>query len=140
MSENPYSAPSEELNAKISSVGIPALLLLVLLLLTIFVDAWYVIMFFLDLQNAAQGMGWSFWMVRDWTFPIGLSIVIAAHCVIFAAMVSVLRRRRYKLSVIGCIVSLIPVLSPGIILGFPLAIWCLVLLSRPSVRSEFSSN
>jgi hypothetical protein len=57
-----------------------------------------------------------------------------------AGAVSMIRRTRYKLSLIGALCMLVPVLGPCFGLTFPIGIWILVVLFRAPIRDSFAPS
>ena len=49
------------------------------------------------------------------------------------------RLESYRLAVTGCILSVIPGLSPLVYLGIPFAIWGIVLLRKPTIQQAFDA-
>lgn len=43
----------------------------------------------------------------------------------------------YRWAMAGCIVCLIPLLSPGFILGIPLGVWALTVMNKPDIKKAF---
>ena len=66
----------------------------------------------------------------------GLLFVTASGLIIVAAW-KMRRLQNYWLAVTGAVCVLLPWLSPGCCLGFPFAIWALMVLFKPDVRSTF---
>ena len=139
---NPYtpSHQTEAVGELRSSAALPAGLLLSLLIPTLLYDAWFGYVIASDLVNASKTMGWSFSMVRDWGFLIKVVIVFSAHLFILAGAMRMMRGRSYWFSVAACVMSLIPVLTPALILGIPVAIWGLIVLRRDGVRLTFAAH
>ena len=141
---NPYTPTHEsEDTGKItsSSTALPAGLLVLLLIPTLLYDAWFAIyVIAADLMNASKSIGWSFSMVRDWGFLIKVVVVFSAHFLILVGAIRMWCKRSYWLAVASCVVSLIPVLTPALILGIPVGLWGLVVLRRDDVRSAFAAN
>jgi hypothetical protein len=140
---NPY-APSPAVEsgdpAAKSPTTIPALLLIVLLIPTLLYDAFFAYVIVADIMNAGQVMGWSFSMIREWGFLLRCFIVFSAHCMILLGAIWMLRNRRYWFAVASCMLSLVPVLTPVLVLGIPVGAWGLLVLRREAVRSAFRRN
>ena len=68
-----------------------------------------------------------------------LSYVIytLAMTIVIAGCFSMLQLKSYRVAMAGGIVALIPCCSPFIIVGIPLGIWALVLLTQPHIKAEF---
>jgi hypothetical protein len=64
------------------------------------------------------------------------ALYLPAGCIIISAGVSMRRLRGHGWAMTGSILAMIP-LSLGVVLGLPVGIWCLTLLSRKEVRDEF---
>ena len=60
------------------------------------------------------------------------------QCVAIAGSVCMILRKGYGVAVAGAIVSLVPLCGPCFGLSIPFAIWALILLLRPEVKSAFS--
>jgi hypothetical protein len=66
---------------------------------------------------------------------MGMMMVLPAWGLVGA--ISMLKRKRYNMAVIGAICMLVPLLGPCFGLTLPVGIWSLVLLRRKSVREAF---
>ena len=69
-------------------------------------------------------------------------VVLGALCVICGGVTlfSGLKLRKLQshgLCVTGCILAMIPCTSPCCLVGLPIGIWALVMMSKPEVRSQF---
>jgi hypothetical protein len=67
------------------------------------------------------------------------AIVTLAPAFGLAGALSMLKRKHYRLSVMGAACLLVPLVGPWFGLTFPLGIWLLVLLRRRSIRDQFAS-
>ena len=67
------------------------------------------------------------------------AIVTLAPAIGLAGALSMLKRKHYRLSVMGAATLLVPLVGPWFSLTFPLGILLLVLLRRRSIRDEFAS-
>ncbi len=79
---------------------------------------------YLDLYEGAGSIASSF---------IGL---LVAALIIFAAL-KMKELSQYGLCMAASILAMIPCISPCCIIGLPIGIWCLIILSRPEVKSAF---
>lgn len=71
---------------------------------------------------------------------IGLAIVIISMLVapfLIWGGLQMYRGKNYKFSKISAILALIPVASCCFVIGIPLGIWALVILSKPEVKAAF---
>ena len=141
---NPYEPSHQTENTEkiqSSATALPAGLLVLLLIPTLLYDAWFATyVLAADLVNASKSIGWSFAMVGDWGFLIKVFVVFSAHLLILVGATQMWRNRSYGLAVTACVVSLIPVLTPALILGIPVGLWGLIVLRRGDVRSAFATN
>lgn len=73
------------------------------------------------------------------TFAIGSSFVgiIVAVFIIFAAL-KMKDLEQWGLAFTASILAMIPCISPCCIIGLPIGIWCLVVLTKPEVKNAFS--
>ncbi|MBN1223527.1 MAG: hypothetical protein JXB23_09775 [Candidatus Aminicenantes bacterium] len=71
-------------------------------------------------------------------FGIGSSLVgiIIAAFVIYAAL-KMKELSQWNLAVVASVLALIPCVSPCCIVGLPIGIWSLIVLTKPEVRSAF---
>jgi len=79
---------------------------------------------YLDLYEGAAGMGSSF-----------VGILVAAF-IIYAAL-KMKDLTQYGLVVAASILAMIPCISPCCLIGLPIGIWCLVVLTKPEVKAAF---
>jgi hypothetical protein len=79
---------------------------------------------YVDLYEGAAGMGSSF-----------VGILVAAF-IIYAAL-KMKDLTQYGITVAASILAMIPCISPCCIIGLPVGIWCLVVLTRPEVKAAF---
>ena len=68
---------------------------------------------------------------------IGSLIALAMSLLIFAGGLQMKRLQNYGLAMAASIVAMIPCISPCCLLGLPLGIWALVVLSKPEVKNAF---
>ncbi len=73
------------------------------------------------------------------TFAIGSSFVgiVVAALVIFASL-KMKELKQWGLAFTASILAMIPCISPCCIIGLPVGIWCLVVLTKPEVKNAFS--
>lgn len=71
---------------------------------------------------------------------LGLAVVFAVHLFVLIGTIKMCRIAGYGGAKAAAVISLIPVLSPGYLLGIPVAIWALIALSRPGVKESFHRN
>jgi hypothetical protein len=77
-----------------------------------------------NLYEGAAGMGSSF-----------VGILVAAF-IIYAAL-KMKELTQYGLAMAASILAMIPCISPCCLIGLPIGIWCLVVLTRPEVKAAF---
>jgi hypothetical protein len=70
-----------------------------------------------------------------WTASSLVGILIAA----FLIYVSTRMREpsQYGLCIVASILAMIPCVSPCCIIGLPIGIWCLVVLTKPEIKAAF---
>ena len=68
---------------------------------------------------------------------VGL-LVICCNVLIVVGALRMLRFKNYGLAITACILAMIT--PPGLILGLPVGIWALIVLSRHDVREAFQAN
>lgn len=73
------------------------------------------------------------------SFAIGSSFVgiLVAGLIIFAAL-KMKDLEQWGLALTASILAMIPCVSPCCIIGLPIGIWCLVVLTKPEVKNAFS--
>ena len=71
-------------------------------------------------------------------FLLALVLIFVASSVIILAGVKMKALEAYWLAVAGCILAML--VTPGNLVGLPIGIWALAVLSRPSVRQAFSKE
>jgi hypothetical protein len=73
------------------------------------------------------------------SFAIGSSFVgiVVAALVIFASL-KMKELKQWGLAFTASILAMIPCISPCCIIGLPVGIWCLVVLTKPEVKNAFS--
>jgi hypothetical protein len=64
-----------------------------------------------------------------------IGIVVAAF-IIYAAL-KMKELSQYGLCMAASILAMIPCISPCCIIGLPIGIWCLIVLSRPEIKTAF---
>ena len=71
-------------------------------------------------------------------FGIGSSLVgiLIAAFVIFAAL-KMKELRQWSLAVAASVLALIPCISPCCIVGLPIGIWSLIVLTKPEIKAAF---
>jgi hypothetical protein len=72
--------------------------------------------------------------------PVGvvLGIIgILASVVILLGAMKMKKLESYGLAMAASIIAMIPCLSPCCLLGLPIGIWAVVVLSKPEVKSAF---
>jgi hypothetical protein len=79
---------------------------------------------YVDLYEGAAGIGSSF-----------VGILVAAF-IIYAAL-KMRDLTQYGMAMAASILAMIPCISPCCIIGLPIGIWCLVVLTRPEVKAAF---
>jgi hypothetical protein len=70
---------------------------------------------------------------------IAYFLMVVANSLFIAGNIAMLRMRPKWLVWTGCLIGLIPLFGPCMGLTIPVAIWTLVLLSRPDVNARLSS-
>jgi len=73
------------------------------------------------------------------SFAMGSSLVgiIVAVFIIFAAL-KMKELEQWGLALTASILAMIPCISPCCIIGLPIGIWCLVVLTKPEIKNAFS--
>lgn len=79
---------------------------------------------YVDFYEGAAGIGSSF-----------VGILVAAF-IIYAAL-KMKDLTQYGLAMAASILAMIPCISPCCLIGLPIGIWCLVVLTRPEVKAAF---
>ena len=64
-----------------------------------------------------------------------IGIVVAAFIIYAALKMKALSQ--YGLCMAASILAMIPCISPCCIIGLPIGIWCLIVLSRPEIKTAF---
>ncbi|MBD3414308.1 MAG: hypothetical protein GF421_07760 [Candidatus Aminicenantes bacterium] len=82
----------------------------------------------IDMEHLFQG-----------TFAIGSSFVgiLVAALIIFASL-KMKELEQWGLALMASILAMIPCISPCCIIGLPIGIWCLVVLTKPEIKNAFS--
>ena len=65
---------------------------------------------------------------------VAVAILMTSACMIAAAM-KMMRCQAYRLSIIGCVLAM--VVGPGNVIGLPIGVWALLVLTRRDVRRAF---
>ena len=68
---------------------------------------------------------------------IPVVVLLASTCIIFGAL-KMMRYQAYGFAVIGSILAII--IIPGNIIGLPIGVWALVVLTQPDVRAAFPTT
>ena len=73
------------------------------------------------------------------TGPIVCLVIFALFtlCITFGS-IGMIRLKGYSGAMIAAILAVIPISSPGMVLGIPFGIWALIVLLRPDVKRRFS--
>jgi len=73
------------------------------------------------------------------SFAIGSSFIgiIVAALIIFASL-KMKELKQWGLAFTASILAMVPCISPCCIIGLPVGIWCLVVLTKPEVKNAFS--
>jgi len=79
---------------------------------------------YVNLYEGAAGMGSSF-----------VGILVAAF-IIYAAL-KMKELTQYGFAMAASVLAMIPCVSPCCLIGLPIGIWCLVVLTRPEVKAAF---
>lgn len=76
--------------------------------------------------------------IWEGAFAMGSSLVglLVAAFIIYAAL-KMKEMQQWGLAVAASILAMIPCISPCCIVGLPIGIWCLVVLTRPEVKNAF---
>jgi hypothetical protein len=73
------------------------------------------------------------------TYGASLLSVLVAPVIIYAA-VQMMRGKNYKMARTAAILTIIPFTSCCFLIGIPIGIWTLVVLSKPDVKAVFNSG
>jgi len=141
MSDTPYESPNAPQSANANGIMLPPAILLLLLSVitllfesvigyTVIIDA----LLFLKHYGVAEGS------LRAGPFVLGFGLVFGMHVLTLIGSIRMCRLSGYRIAKAAAIVSLIPVLSPGYVLGIPIGIFALIALSRPEVKEAFRKN
>ena len=137
---NPYAPPDairiEESNVA-SAMKIPAVLLILLLVPSLMYDVMLAYAYTMDLLRGFSSQGWSLSTIRRWDWLTRGVLIFSVHLFVLFGAIRMWQCRSYWIAVTACLLSLVPVLTPGLILGIPVAACGLVLLYRKSERSAF---
>jgi hypothetical protein len=76
--------------------------------------------------------------VSAWSWAICFIVIAMGVLSCFGAL-RMLQMRGYALPVAGCIAAMLPV-TPGCVLGLPIGLWALAVLSRPEVSAALSGR
>ena len=129
--ERPHFGPATKL---------PALLLLLLLVPTLLYDGLVAFVYTRDLLNGFSAMGWSLTTIRRWDWLARGIIILSVHLFVLFGAIRMWQCRSYRIVVATCLLSLVPILTPGFVLGIPVAAFGLVVLHRKSVQSAFQNK
>jgi hypothetical protein len=72
--------------------------------------------------------------------PVGMALSIIAILMGVVILLGALKMKKlesYGLAMTASILAMIPCLSPCCVIGLPIGIWALVVLSKPEVKSAF---
>lgn len=136
---NPYDTPKSGAAKRIeveNQVHPPALFLMVLALMTLLLDIPVGYVNFVDAQRFLEIRQ----MSSAASLGLGTVFVIGMHFVVFIGAYRMYQLSDYRLAKCGAILSVLPILSPGCVLGIPFGIWALRVLSKPEVRQAFAAR
>jgi len=86
---------------------------------------------------AQQGqLPWSNMISGSWTF-VSTGVGIVMSILIFVAALKMRRLENHSLAMAASVIAMLPCVSPCCLVGLPIGIWALVVLSKPEVRSAF---
>jgi hypothetical protein len=75
-------------------------------------------------------------MSSSWTF-VSSGVGIAMSVLIFVAALKMKKLENHGLAMTASIIAMLPCVSPCCLVGLPIGIWALVVLSKPEVKSAF---
>jgi uncharacterized Tic20 family protein len=87
--------------------------------------------------DEAEKIGYFIGTFGGYTVAV-LSLIIAP--IIVYGAIQMMNGRKYRLAKTSAILAVIPLISCCFIVGIPLGIWALVVLSQPEVKAFFSSE
>lgn len=139
MDENPYESPdvSDGWTIRVKgAVRPPAICLSVLSVMALLADIPISFVNFVDAMRLVETSHFSSAAL------VGLCtlFVIAMHLFVLVGAVQMYRLTDYRLAKTAAVVSLVPLCSPGLIVGIPFGIWAFVVLSRNGVRESFTAR
>ena len=74
------------------------------------------------------------------TGPVGVALGVVGILVSVVILLGAMKMKKlesYGLAMAASIIAMIPCLSPCCLLGLPIGIWAVVVLSKPEVKSAF---
>jgi len=140
MNDNPRDPRSEPTNARrlVRTVVLPpAILLLLLAVVTVLLELAFAPTVGRETLRAFELFGLDHRTLLTCLFNLGLVLLFLVHLLVLAGTIQMSRMSGYRGAKIAALISLVPVLSPGYILGIPVAIWALVALRSPRVKEAF---
>lgn len=143
MSNNPYEPPSEASGSYGDpkwTILPPGILLFVLAAATVLFEIPVGYTVVIDTIRSIEHYGAAEGLLTAAPFTLGFAFVFVMHVLVLLGSWRMCRRTHYRAAKAAGIISLIPVLSPGYVLGIPLGIWALIALTRPGVRESFESR
>lgn len=136
---NPYAVAAEFTPEPVSaSWGFiaPWLILCTLAMLTLLAESVYVVFPIAYLFVAvARDTGFASSEIVGWPYLVGAAGILATHLLVLFGSIAALRRKRYPLTRLVAILSLVPILTPLYLVGIPFAIWALVVNKRSMYTS-----
>ena len=112
-----------------SRLQIPAIVLIVLAALTAILRVGAIVMLLQQAGNAAPPLMVP--MLVGHGVPLLLLIAVIAGCL------KMLKVESYGSAMTAAIISVVPICSPGLVLGIPFGIWAIVVLNDPRVKASF---
>jgi hypothetical protein len=82
--------------------------------------------------------GWMTMMASGTISVVFAIIGILIGGLIFYAALQMRKLQSYGLAMAGSIIAMIPCISPCCIIGLPIGIWALVVLTKPEVKAAFT--
>ncbi len=141
MNDNPYESPRATDGRNVNAiVRPPAILLLVLVVVTLLFELAIGFTVVIDTLRFIGHYGVVEGAFRAAPFVLSFGLVFVMHIVVFIGTINMCRMTGYRGAKAAAIISLIPVLSPGYLLGIPIGIWALLALREPGVKEEFLAN
>ena len=80
---------------------------------------------------------WYFWSTEERLFAWYFTVPGLCSAFLIFGSISMLRRSSYMLSMLTCILALVPGLTPCLFVAIPIGLWGLVVMSQPKVRQAF---